>query len=215
MSNRGYRNQGDQYVHTIGVAVVQRPPRYDSHLIEPGVHITKTIAIDCEMVGVGPRGRYSMLARVSLVNSYGQVILDTYVAPTQTVTNYRTQCSGIRADHLRNAPCFAYVRQTVADVIEDKILVGHALHYDLDALELQHPHQDIRDTSVHYQHRYQYNHTPSLKNLASEFLNLTMQVGSHDSIDDARAAMRLYNRDKDSWYQPTTFSNINSRHWGW
>ena len=48
--------------------------------------VTKHLAIDCEMVGTGAEGAYSMLARVSIVNRFGHVILDTYVAPDDTVT---------------------------------------------------------------------------------------------------------------------------------
>jgi len=46
--------------------------------------------MDCEMVGVGERGRESVLARVSLVNQFGKCIYDKYVKPTDEVTDYRT-----------------------------------------------------------------------------------------------------------------------------
>ena len=55
----------------------------------------KYIAIDCEMVGVGPGGIRSALARVSIVNFHGHVILDTFVKPIEAVTDYRTSVSGI------------------------------------------------------------------------------------------------------------------------
>ncbi|KAA1115060.1 3'-5' exonuclease [Puccinia graminis f. sp. tritici] len=60
------------------------------------------VAIDCEMVGVGPNGSVSALARVSIVDFHGNVLLDQYVKPTQPVTQYRTWVSGIRAKHLRH-----------------------------------------------------------------------------------------------------------------
>ncbi len=58
------------------------------------------IALDCEMVGGGEKGRISMLARCSIVNHRGDVLLDTYVAPVAKVTDYRTRWSGIRARNL-------------------------------------------------------------------------------------------------------------------
>lgn len=37
------------------------------------------VAMDCEMVGVGPNGTRSVLARVSIVDSEGKVILDKFL----------------------------------------------------------------------------------------------------------------------------------------
>ena len=41
--------------------------------------VTEIVAMDCEMVGVGEDGSRSVLARVTVVNEYGNVILDTFV----------------------------------------------------------------------------------------------------------------------------------------
>ena len=56
--------------------------------------------MDCEMVGVGSDGQDSILARVSIVNQFGQCIYDTFVKPTESVTDYRTHVSGVRAKDL-------------------------------------------------------------------------------------------------------------------
>lgn len=56
----------------------------------------KAVALDCEMVGTGMNGKYSELARCSLVDSRGQVLYDQYVQPKGYVTDFRTQWSGIR-----------------------------------------------------------------------------------------------------------------------
>ena len=56
----------------------------------------KYLALDCEMVGVGIDGAESVLARVSLVNYYGFVLLDAIVRPRERVVDYRTEFSGIR-----------------------------------------------------------------------------------------------------------------------
>jgi DNA polymerase III epsilon subunit-like protein len=60
----------------------------------------KYVAIDCEMVGVGPEGEESALARVSLVNYNGAVLMDEYVKPQERVTDFRTAVSGITPKHL-------------------------------------------------------------------------------------------------------------------
>ena len=56
--------------------------------------VTETLAIDCEMVGVGEDGTRSVLARVTVVNEHGNVVLDTFVETTEKVTDYRTKVSG-------------------------------------------------------------------------------------------------------------------------
>jgi len=61
-------------------------------LCRPG----KYLSLDCEMVGVGIEGEESSLARVSLVNFYGAVIMDEFVRQKERVVDYRTQWSGIR-----------------------------------------------------------------------------------------------------------------------
>ena len=53
------------------------------------------------MVGAGVGGRENQLARVSLVNSFGETIYDTFVAPMQKVFDYRTEFSGVRPEDLQ------------------------------------------------------------------------------------------------------------------
>ena len=54
------------------------------------------------MVGVGPDGIQSALARVTIVNYYGVTILDKYVRPIERVTDFRTEISGITPKLLIN-----------------------------------------------------------------------------------------------------------------
>jgi len=161
----------------------------------------KYVAIDCEMVGVGPRGSISALARVSVVDFHGNVLLDSYVKPTQPVTQYRTWVSGIRPRHLKNADGFNAVKKNVAQLIKDKILIGHAIHHDLQALAIQHPPELIRDTSTYQPLWILANTTrsPSLKRLAKLILDLKIQKQSHCSIDDAKATMAIYRTQQEEW----------------
>lgn len=62
--------------------------------------LTKAVAMDCEMVGVGWGGKDSILARVSVVNQYGRCVYDRYCRPTERVTDYRTAVSGIRPEDI-------------------------------------------------------------------------------------------------------------------
>jgi len=83
------------------------------------------------MVGVGPNGSESSLARVSLVNYYGYTLLDVFVKQRERVVDYRTQWSGIRPENMVNAVPFEEVQKQVAELIEGRILLGHAVYNDL------------------------------------------------------------------------------------
>lgn len=161
----------------------------------------KFIAIDCEMVGVGPTpDTDSALARISIVNYHGQQLYDSFVKPKEAVTDYRTSVSGITPHLLRVARTFEAVQADVAKILDGKILIGHAIRNDLEALLLSHPKRDIRDTSRHPTfRRLAGGRTPSLKKLAREVLGLDIQGGEHSSIEDARATMLLFRREKEAF----------------
>lgn len=50
-----------------------------------------------------------MLARVSVVNEYGVVLLDKYIKPWKKVVDYRTKYSGIREADLKHGKCLKNV----------------------------------------------------------------------------------------------------------
>ena len=160
--------------------------------------MTKSLAIDCEMVGVGYQGKTSVLARVSLVNLYGHCVYDKFVKPQEEVTDYRTEFSGIRPENLVDGEDFKTVQKDVYEMIKDRILVGHAVHHDLKVLYLSHPKSMIRDTSMYFQ-KYHGFSRPKLRLLAERYLMVKIQEGEHDSVIDAQATMRLYTLFKTHW----------------
>ncbi|AJU05109.1 Rex4p [Saccharomyces cerevisiae YJM1418] len=160
--------------------------------------IGKYIAMDCEFVGVGPEGKESALARISIVNYFGHVVLDEFVKPREKVVEWRTWVSGIKPEHMKNAITFKEAQKKTADILEGRVLVGHALKHDLEALMLSHPKSLLRDTSRHLPFRklYAKGKTPSLKKLTKEVLKISIQEGEHSSVEDARATMLLYKKEK-------------------
>ena len=58
------------------------------------------LAMDCEMVGVGPYGRKSALARITIVDWDYNIVLDQFIKPNEPVVDYRTYVSGITEDDL-------------------------------------------------------------------------------------------------------------------
>jgi RNA exonuclease 4 len=104
--------------------------------------IGKYIAMDCEMVGVGPASTdertgkiitESSLARVSLVNYHGEIVMDAFVKQKERVTDYRTHVSGVRSKDLVGLSVLSLedVQKRVADMLKGRILVGHAVFNDL------------------------------------------------------------------------------------
>nr|GMC50799.1 RNA exonuclease 4 [Ipomoea batatas] len=160
--------------------------------------VTDVIAMDCEMVGVSSVGNKSALGRVTLVNKWGNVIYDEYVRPMERVVDFRTKISGIRPHHLKKAKNFNAVQKEVAELIKEKILVGHALHNDLKALLLSHPKKDIRDTSEFHPFLKE-GRSRALRHLAAEILGADIQNGEHCPVEDARAAMMLYVKHRKVW----------------
>ncbi|KAL5638564.1 hypothetical protein ACGC1H_005286 [Rhizoctonia solani] len=179
---------------------------------EPG----RYVAIDCEMVGVGENGAESSLARASIVDFQGRVILDEFVSQRERVTDYRTQVSGIRPKDMINAKPFSQVQALISALLssQDRVLVGHALHNDLSALLLSHPAARIRDTQVYagrkpipgkgkakakegeqeektLWEKYRSNRI-GLKKLVKEELGVDIQSGEHSSVRRFYSLSSLY-----------------------
>lgn len=81
--------------------------------------LTEALAIDCEGVGVGPKSRVSIAARVSVVNERCEVVYDSFVKPPHQVTDYRTWITGIRRQDLENGtitPALSFVDRNVSRI---------------------------------------------------------------------------------------------------
>jgi RNA exonuclease 4 len=163
--------------------------------------INKYLALDCEYVGVGPTGTDSALARITLVNWHGHVVMDHFVRPKMRVTDYRTHVSGVRSSDLVNAVEHDWVLGELERLIgKETVLVGHGLENDMRVMMFHHPRRLTRDTSKYRPFRaLARGKTPSLKRLAKHFLSVDIQAGEHDSAEDARAAMLLYQSVKREW----------------
>lgn len=170
--------------------------------------ITRVVALDCEMVGVGPDGKNNALARVSVVNYNGDVLYDTFVKPGEKVTDYRTQWSGVREEDVgpNSKAVDAYdVQKVVGELMRGRIVVGHAIKNDLRVLRIAHPWRDIRDTSDFYKKLWRKRgrrggRPPALRVLVAQVLGVdSFQKNEHDSCEDARAALMLYKRNEKEW----------------
>ncbi|KAL3945274.1 MAG: hypothetical protein SGBAC_000622 [Bacillariaceae sp.] len=168
---------------------------------------SRIVGLDCEMVGVGPGGFQSVLARVTLVDYHGSLLFDRFVKVQEDITDYRSHVSGISPRDLQSPGAISLhtCRKYVKSIIKHKIIVGHGLKNDLDVLSIQHPWYNIRDTSMYQPYmrmdpcgRWR---PRRLKELASMHLGVSIQqIGRpHDSLDDAAAAIALYRKVQMEW----------------
>lgn len=168
---------------------------------------TTVVALDCEMVGTGPGGRCSELARCSILDYHGSVLFDKYVKPSQPVTNFRTRWSGIRRHHLYNAMPFTEAREQILKILEGKVVVGHSVYHDFEVLDMLHPGHMVRDTStarlLGRLAGFPRERCASLKILSRKLLNRDIQTGrnGHSSVEDARASLDLYKLVEGEWEQ--------------
>ncbi|XP_052254650.1 interferon-stimulated 20 kDa exonuclease-like 2 isoform X2 [Dreissena polymorpha] len=160
--------------------------------------LTNYVALDCEFVGV--RNDQSALGRCSIVDCEGQVLCDLYAMPEDPITHYRTRWSGITRNHMKNAIPLEFALAKISNILEGKIVVGHDLTGDFKVLGFRPRREFIRDTSTFKGLTGPFMAgKKSLKSLALEHLGLQIQVGSHCSIQDARAAMSLYRLVRHEW----------------
>ncbi|XP_048009507.1 interferon-stimulated 20 kDa exonuclease-like 2 [Megalobrama amblycephala] len=167
----------------------------------------KYVALDCEMVGTGPKGICSELARCSIVNYDGDVLYDKFIKPINPVTDYRTRWSGVRRKDLVNATPFHTAQKEIVKILKGKMVVGHAIHNDFKVIKYFHPNCQTRDTSkiplLNQKAGQPENITLSLKRLTKAILNQDIQTGNdgHSSVEDAVATMELYKVVEKTWEQ--------------
>lgn len=100
---------------------------------------TNVLALDCERVLTN---NGEMLARVSVVNFYGNIVFDTLVKPCRyhseqpNVIDYREWITGIKPIDLEHAPTFGNIEPIIKKIVKDKTIVGHSLRDDFKTLNI-------------------------------------------------------------------------------
>ncbi|KAI6047701.1 hypothetical protein EDC04DRAFT_2919286 [Pisolithus marmoratus] len=170
------------------------------------------LALSCTNVGVGPGGTTAMLARVAIVDYKGDVILDTFVAPTMEVSDYRTTTTGIEPSQLLSPeiPSFDRVQQHVADHIKGKTIVGHSLWHDLSVLGIAHPAVATRDVGLYQPFKNALrspNQVVGLQTLMWHLMRRRCQDGHLHPVENSRAALDLYRTVASEWEGEVSVGN--------
>ena len=158
------------------------------------------VALDCEMVAV--EGNQDALARVSIVNYNGHVLMDRYVRPEKRIVDFRSWVSGVHPYHLKEengAISFAEAKAESLRILTNKIVVGHSLNHDFKVLEFAADDEKVRDLTRFTKYKNQFGQIKSLKNLTQDLLGKKIQQGEHSSVVDAQASLGLYRLYEKDW----------------
>ncbi|QRW00242.1 nucleotide-binding frt1 [Ceratobasidium sp. AG-Ba] len=167
-------------------------------------------ALSCLSVGAGSGGSVNMLARATVIDYWGNVIFDSFVEPTEKVTNYKTTSTGIEEHHLHGSESkpFKVVQAEVADIIKDRIVIGYSLWTDLAVLGIRHIAKNTRDIALFVPFREALNQhsgqTLGLPTLVWGLMNRHAQTGFSNSIDpvqaeNARASLDIFRSVEGTW----------------
>lgn len=163
-----------------------RSRKYTRNRPLSNLDVTDCLAITCKLVGVGNEGR-NVLARCSVVNYDGDVVYDKFIKPPEPITDYRTDVSGILPEHVESESAVPFVQcqRTVSVLLKSRIVVGHSVESDLQALLLHHPRRLIRDTT--------------LRGSVRKLVTTSQPSTPIDSVEAARSAMVLYKSCHGDW----------------
>jgi len=180
------------------------------------------VGFDTEWVGVGRNtvsgGTGKALARMSIVAPGGRVLLDTTVRVLEPVADFHIDLTGLTQESIDEGIPFEEARAWALHLFHGRIVVGHNLKGDWQVLDHEPPADLVRDTAKYRPLRASgmEKKLPKLSELAAAWLGESVQVGFHDSVEDARTALELYLLHRERWeasvHEPAAAAQYDCRY---
>ncbi|XP_020582814.1 small RNA degrading nuclease 3-like isoform X2 [Phalaenopsis equestris] len=150
------------------------------------------LSVDCEMVLCNDGTEE--VVKVCAVDNKLNVKLNKIVNPNKSISDYRTEITGVSAKDLEGVTCsLVDIQGSMKKLLKHgTILVGHSAHNDLRALKIA--HHRVIDTSYIFKYsEVRLTYTPSLNSLCKAVLGYEVRKEGepHDCRIDAEAAMKL------------------------
>lgn len=159
--------------------------------------------LDLETTGTSPvYGRIIDIGIIRVDNGKITKVYEKLVNPERGLDPFISQMTGIRAEHLAEAPNFESIKEEVLELLADSVLVAHNVRFDYGFLRQEFKRFDISFTSKHFcsvklaRHLY-----PSLKRhnldaIIDQFGIICKR--RHRAYDDAKVIWDFYQIAKNS-----------------